>query len=192
MNDRFIDGNLIILYGLTKSSSVQEGLPEYILNRIKLCLDIHGLIIRSKPDKNKTVVYIVADLKYVEYIKQELIKQGMTEDKMVFDTTSKNVRQTCDSVIRFVKDRVNPPKIYFVGSAWQRESFDSTVSIKLKEYAVQFEAALDSRSVVEIDTENAADSPKRGIQFYKKQAKNKAANLLLNLLFQNKKEIPKR
>ncbi|MGA7897863.1 MAG: hypothetical protein WA395_05795 [Nitrososphaeraceae archaeon] len=192
MNDRFIDGNLIILYALSKSSSTQEGSPEYILNRVRLCLDIHGIIIRSKPDKNRTVVYTVTDLKSIGYIKQELVKRGIGEDKMVFDTTSKNVRQTCDSVIRFVKDRVNPPKIYFVGSAWQRKSFESTVSIKLKEYAVQFEGALDSRPVVEIDRENAADSPKRGIQFYKKQAKDKAANLLLNLLFQNKREVSKR
>ena len=100
---------------------------------------------------------------------------------MVFDTTSKNVRQTCDSVIRFVKDRVNPPKIYFVGSAWQRKSFESTVSIKLKGYAVQFEGALDSRPVVEIDRENAADSPKRGIQFYKKQAKDKGSKFTSKL-----------
>lgn len=192
MNDRFIDGNLIILYALSKSSSTQEGSPEYILNRVRLCLDIHGIIIRSKPDKNRTVVYTVTDLKSIGYIKQELVKRGIGEDKMVFDTTSKNVRQTCDSVIRFVKDRVNPPKIYFVGSAWQRKSFESTVSIKLKEYAVQFEGALDSRPVVEIDRENAADSPKSGIQFYKKQAKDKAANLLLNLLFQNKREVSKR
>ena len=111
---------------------------------------------------------------------------------MVFDTTSKNVLQTCDSVIRFVKDRVNPPKIYFVGSAWQRESFDSTVSIKLRNMRYNSKLHVDSRSVAEIDSENAMDSPKRGIQFYKKQAKDKAANLLLNLLFQNKREVPKR
>ena len=89
MNDRFIDGNLIILYALSKSSSTQEGSPEYILNRVRLCLDIHGIIIRSKPDKNRTVVYTVTDLKSIGYIKQERVKRGIGEDKMVIDITSK-------------------------------------------------------------------------------------------------------
>jgi len=143
---------------------------------------------RSKPDKNKTAVYIVTTLDSIRNIKDELLKAGIGEDSIMADTNSKNLRQTCDGINRFIKYRLNPPKIYFVGSSWQRESFDSIVPIKLKGYIVQFEGALDSRSVVEIDTENALDAPKKGIQFYKKQAKEKAANLLLNILFQNERE----
>lgn len=188
MNKRFIDGNLIILYAIYKSSSAQEGLPDHILKRVRLCLDIYGVIMRSKPDKDKTVIFTVADLNSIRYIKQELMKGAIEEDKIVVDTTSKNLRQTCDSVLRYVNSRVNPPKIYFIGSVWLRESFDSIVPIKLKGYTVQFEGALDGRSTAETDNEKAADSPKKGFQFYKKQAKQKAANILLNLLFQNKEK----
>ncbi len=174
-----------MLYALYKSSSTQEGLPDYILRRVRMCLEVYRIIMRSKPDKNKTAVYIVTNLDSIRNIKDELLKAGIGEDSIMTDTNSKNLRQTCDGINRFIKYRLNPPKIYFVGSAWQRESFDSIVPIKLKGYIVQFEGALDSRSVVEIDTENALDAPKKGIQFYKKQAKEKAANLLLNILFQN-------
>ncbi|MFZ0327685.1 MAG: hypothetical protein WBQ25_12800 [Nitrososphaeraceae archaeon] len=192
MKDRFIHGNLIILYAIDRSASVIEGLPDHILKRARLCLDTFGTIMRSKPDKNKTTIFVVANPNSIKYLKQELTKGGIDEDKIVFDTISNNVRQTCDSVIKYVQNRVNPPKIYFIGSAWLRESFDSIVLSKLKEYNVQFEGALDSRSVAETDNEKAADSPKKGIRFYKKQAKDKAANMLLNLLFPAKKEVSKR
>jgi len=188
LNDRFIDGNLIILYALSKTSLTQDGLPDHILNRIKLCVNIHGLIMRSKPDKNRTVIYIVTNLDYLGYVKEELRMAKIGQDNLVVDTKSKNVRQTCDQIIRYLKGRVNPPKIYFVGSTWQRESFESNSLTKLEGHVVQFEGALDSRSVAEIDKENAADAPKKGIQIYKKQAKGKAANLLLNILFQNRSE----
>ena len=111
---------------------------------------------RSKPDKNKTTIFVVANPNSIKYLKQELTKGGIDEDKIVFDTISNNVRQTCDSVIKYVQNRVNPPKIYFIGSAWLRESFDSIVLSKLKEYNVQFEGALDSRSVAETDNEKAS------------------------------------
>ncbi len=143
---------------------------------------------RSKPDKNKTAIYIVTNMDSIRYVKDDLLKAGIVEKTMVVDTNSKNLRQTCDSLIKFIKDRINPPKIYFVGSTWQREAFDSIVPRKLKGYVVQFDGAIDNRSVVEIDTENSLDAPKKGIQFYKKQAKEKAANLLLNILFQNERE----
>jgi hypothetical protein len=164
------------------------GLPDYILRRVRMCLDIYRIIIRSKPDKNKTAIYLVTNLDSIRNIKDELQNAGIGEDSIMVDTNSKNLRQTCDGINRFVKDRINPPKIYFVGSVWQRKSFDSIVPRKLKGYVVQFEGALDSRSVVEIDNENALDAPKKGIQFYKKQAKDKAANLLLNILFQNNRK----
>ena len=53
-DNHFTDGNLIILYAIHGSTSIDGGLPDYINERIKICVDIFRIIMRSKPDKYKT------------------------------------------------------------------------------------------------------------------------------------------
>ncbi len=49
---------------------------------------------RSKPDKNKTAIYIVTNMDSIRYVKDDLLKAGIVEKAMVVDTNSKNLRQT--------------------------------------------------------------------------------------------------
>src|SRR5215203_2694975 len=58
---RFTDGNLLVLYAIYKSKPVADDgeLPDYIKERIKVGLETYGMIMRSRPDKHKTMVMIV-------------------------------------------------------------------------------------------------------------------------------------
>ena len=49
----FTEGNLIILYSIHKNSSLQ--LPNHILERIEHCNRLYQIILKSKPDSNKTI-----------------------------------------------------------------------------------------------------------------------------------------
>jgi hypothetical protein len=65
---RFNDGNLIVLYAVHKGKSSDGGLPDYILERVKLGLETHGMVMRSRPDKHKTMVMIVGELGSAEKV----------------------------------------------------------------------------------------------------------------------------
>jgi hypothetical protein len=66
---------------------------------------------------------------------------------------------------------------------WLHDIFNSTVVSKLNGYKVQFYGALDHRPVDEVEHEKTLDVPKRGVEYYKQQAKNKAVDVLLNIIF---------
>ena len=61
--------------------------------------------------------------------------------------------------------------------------FKSTVVAKLKGCKVQFYGALDHRPVDEVEREKALDVPKKSIENYKQQAKSKAVDVLLDIIF---------
>jgi hypothetical protein len=54
---------------------------------------------------------------------------------------------------------------------------------RLKGYKIQFYGALDHRPVDEVEREKALDVPKKSIENYKQQAKNKAVDVLLDIVF---------
>jgi hypothetical protein len=97
------------------------------------------------------------------------------------------VAQTFDRIIDMIKTRSNPPYIYFIGSVWLRDIYDSTVVSKLKGYKVRFEGALDHRPVEEVEKEKALDVPRKSIEHYKKRSKDKAIDMLLNYIFPDKR-----
>ncbi|MEW6603866.1 MAG: hypothetical protein AB1351_04155 [Thermoproteota archaeon] len=107
----------------------------------------------------------------------------MNKDIIAIDTDSKNMAQTISRVADMIKSKPNPPFIYFIGSVWLHDIFNSTVISKLKGYKVQFYGALDHRPVDEVEREKALDAPKKGMEYYKQQAKNKAVDALLNIIF---------
>ena len=179
----FTDGNLIILYAIYKVTPLDRGLPDYIRERIKVCLDTFRIIMESKPDKHKTMIIVVSNMKSAENIKNELIKAGVDQKIIAIDCTPENVGQTFDHIINIIKTKINPPHIYFVGSVWLKDIYDSTVVSKLKGYKVQFEGALDHRAVEEVDKEKALDIPKKGLEYYKRKAKDKTVDMLLNYIF---------
>ncbi|MGH9992749.1 MAG: hypothetical protein ACREBU_04085 [Nitrososphaera sp.] len=180
---RFTDGNLIVLYAVYKGKSADGALPDYVLERVKVCLETHGMVMHSRPDKHKTMVIIVGDPGSAEKVKKALLSGGVDEKIIAIDSDSKNMAQTFDRIFGLVKSKPNPPFIYFIGSVWLHDIFDSTVISKMKGYRVQFYGALDHRPVAEVEYEKSLDVPKKGIEYYKRKVKNQAVDLLLNVIF---------
>jgi hypothetical protein len=180
---RFTDGNLIVLYAVHKGRSADGGLPDYILERVKVGLETHDMVMRSKADHHKTMVMIVGEPGPAEKVKEALVQGGVKYDIIAIDTDSYNMAQTIDRIADMIKSKPNPPFIYFIGSVWLHDTFDSTVLSKLKGYRVQFYGALDHRPVDEVEREKTLDVPKKGMEYYKQRAKNKAVDVLLNVIF---------
>jgi hypothetical protein len=183
---RFTDGNLLVLYAIHKSKSVAAAdgeLQDHIKERIKVGLETYGMIMRSRPDKHKTMVMIVGAPGPAEKVKEELVKGGIRDEIIAIDTDSQNMAQTISRMADMIKTKPNPPFIYFIGSVWLHDIFKSTVMGRLKGYKVQFYGALDHRPVDEVEREKALDVPKKNIETYKQQAKNKAVDMLLDIVF---------
>lgn len=184
---RFTEGNLIILYAIFRGRSADgRRLPDYVLERIKVCMDTLRIITRSKPDKHRTSILVVANLESGELVKEALLKGGVDEKIIVIDSGPKNITQTFDQVLDILKSRVNPPHVYFVGSVWLRDIYDSIVVSKLKGYRVQFDGALDHRPVHEVEKERGFETPRKSTEYFKKKAKSKALDMLLNYIFPEK------
>ena len=180
---RFTDGNLIVLYAVHRGKSSDGGLPDYILERVKLGLETHNMVMRSRPDKHKTMVMVVGESGPAEKLKEALVQGGVKPDIIAIDTDSGNTTQTIDRIAEMIKSKPNPPFVYFIASVWLHDTFNSTVVSKLKGYRIQFYGALDHRPVDEVENEKALDMPKKGMEYYKQQAKNKAVDVLLNIIF---------
>jgi len=180
---RFTDGNLIVLYAVHSGKSSDGGLPDYIIERVMLALETHGTVMKSKADHHKTMVIIVGEYGPAEKVKEVLVEGGVSKDIIAIDTDSKNMAQTIDRVADMIKSKPNPPFIYFIGSVWLHDIFNSTAVSKLKGYRIQFYGALDHRPVDEVEREKALDVPKKGAEYYKQQTKNKAVDVLLNIIF---------
>ncbi len=180
---RFTDGSLIVLYAVHKGGSTEGGLPDYVQERVKVCLETHGMVMHSRPDRHKTMVMIVGDPASAEKAKKALVSGGVEEKIIAIDSDSENMAQTFDRIISLVQRKSNPPFIYFIGSVWLHDVFDSTIISKMKGYRVQFYGALDHRPVAEVEHEKSLDVPKKGMEYYKQKAKNKAVDLLLNVIF---------
>lgn len=188
---RFTDGNLIILYAIHKQNSFtgQNRIPDYIDERVKLCFDTYKIIRQSKPDGEKTVILVVGSQQYSEHITNKLVESGVDQNRIAMDYISRNVTECFDRVVALIRGRTNPPYLYFVGSVWHREIYGAVVLSRLKGYRVQFEGALDHRSVKEIEEEKALDAPRKGLEYYKRKAKDKAIDIVLNRMFPERKDV---
>jgi hypothetical protein len=180
---RFTDGNLIVLYAIHKGRSADGRLPDYIMERIKVGLETYAMVMRSKADKHKTMVMIVGEPRPAEKVREALVQGGVKQEIAAIDSDSQNMAQTIDRIAGMIKSKPNPPFVYFIGSVWLHDIFDSTVVSKLKGYRIQFYGALDHRPVDEVEREKALDVPKKGVEYYKQQAKNRAVDVLLNMIF---------
>lgn len=178
----FTDGNLIILYAIHKNSSLK--LPPHILERIEHCTRLYQIILKSKPDSHKTIILVIAESHYSELIKKELIDRQVNEEIIVIDSDSKKVSHTFDSLKELLKQKMNPPHVYFVASVWLKDIFDSIVKTQqFKEYKIQFEGALDHRPVMEVEHDKSLEIPKKGKEHFNQAIKNKALDVLLNYIF---------
>ena len=185
--DRFTDGNLIILYAIHNGSS--SIIPEHIIERIKHCVQLYKIIVSSKPDGNRTIILVVSNSMYSDNIKKILTDNDIAENVIATDTESTSVSQTIDNIKESIKNRSNPPYIYFIGSVWLKDVFDSIVITKLKGYKVRFEGALDHRPVLEVEQEKLIEVPKKGKEYLKQTLKNKALDMLLNYIFPEDKKL---
>ena len=179
----FTDGNLIILYAMHRRKNPNSELPDYIKERIKACIAIFKIAIQSKPDKHKTMIVVFSNGEAVDNIRTELIKAGIDHTTITVDSIPKNIAQTFDGILNIIKTRINPPYMYFIGSVWQRDIYDSMVSSKLQGYMIQFEGAPDNRPIDEVEEDKNIDIPRKGMVFYKKKVKDKAIDMLLNHMF---------
>jgi hypothetical protein len=180
---RFTDGNLIVLYAVHTGRTADGSLPDYIRERLKVALETYFIVMRSRPDKHKTMLIIVGEASSAEKVKQELVGGGVDEKLVAVDSDSKDIAQTVDRIHEMIGKKPNPPFVYFVGSVWHQEIFSSVALSKMKGHRVQFYGALDHRPVVEVEQEKALDQPKKGVEYYKQKAKNKTVDVLLNIIF---------
>ena len=178
----FTDGNLIILYAIHKNFSLT--LPPHILERIEQCARLYQVILKSKPDSHKTIILVIAESHYSELIKKELINRYVNEEIIIIDSQSKRLSHAFDNVKKLLKQKVNPPYVYFVASVWQKDAFDSLVNTQqFKGYKIQFEGALDHRPVTEVEHDKSLEIPRKGKEHVKQAIKNKALDALLNYIF---------
>lgn len=180
---RFTDGNLIVLYAVHRGRTADGSLPDYINERIKVALETYMIVVRSRPDRHRTMLIIVGEQGPAEKVKAELVRGGVEEKIIAIDSDSRDIGQTIDRIHGMIEKKPNPPFIYFVGSVWQHNTFNSVVLSKMKGYRLQFYGALDHRPVAEVESEKAVDMPKKGVEYYKQKAKNKTVDVLLNVIF---------
>jgi hypothetical protein len=182
---RFTHGNLVILYALHRQTYLvgHDRIPDHVNERIKLCLNIQRIIEQSKPDGRKTVIWVVSSQHDGDHLLSRLGEAGIDQKIIAMDYRSKNVSECFDRVLTTISDRTNPPYLYFIGSVWHKEIYDSVVLSKLKGYRIQFEGALDHRPVKEVEEEKLLDAPRKGLEYYKRKTMDKAIDIVLNRMF---------
>lgn len=187
---RFSEGNLIVLYANFKADDKKtDGIPEYLNERLKTFTNVYGRILKSKPDRLKTEILLVSsDASLGNEIKQLLCNSNYIDvSKITIVSDKSTLADALEFVLKSIKERANPPTVYVIASHWYREIYDA-IETKFNGYQTHFEGALDHRPMEEIVEEKQRETPKKGIEFYKDKAKNKALDLLLNHIFPDKKE----
>ena len=166
-----------------------DGIPEYLNERLKTCTNVYLRILKSKQDKLKTEILLVSsDARLGNEIKQMLCTSNYIEGSKITIVSDKStLADALEFVLKSIKERANPPTVYVIASHWYREIYDA-IETKFNGYQMHFEGALDHRPMEEIDEEKQREMPKKGMEFYKEKAKNKALDLLLNHIFPDKKD----
>src|ERR671917_2731410 len=78
---RFTDGNLLVIYAIYRGKSeTDDELPDYIRERIKVGLETYSMIMKSRPDKHKTMIMIVGAPGRASRVKNELVRGGISND----------------------------------------------------------------------------------------------------------------
>ncbi len=204
-NAAFTYGNILLLYCIfnkdkSTSSSIHSDdskngnsksdgsfLPDYITGRINMCIETFNVIMNSKPDKFNTSIVIISKDNYVKEIKEKLIAGGISEQYLEYDNRSKTIESVFNNILTRITKLTNPPCIYFIGSVWQKDVFNSISVSKFKAYTVFFEGALDNRPYDVVQKEKHIEEPKKGYLYYKNKLTNKSIDTLLNYIFPKNK-----
>lgn len=184
--NRFVSGNVIVLYCNYVALDSTEQLPEYIMERIRVCVKTYQRIMASKPDKSDTEIIVVADKNVGSMVKINLVSNAVEESKISLES-SNNIGHLFSVIIDKIKKRPNPPVVYFVSSYQQKHIFDS-VSERYRGYKIQFEGALDKRPTALIEDDAKREKSNKGLTNIKEKGKNKVIDMLLNYIFPESKK----
>lgn len=185
--NRFVSGNVIVLYCNFVELEANKQLPPHIIDRIAVCTRIYERIMKSKPDKSATIIKVAASDEVGALIKNLLLANGVEESMIVVDNTYNNIGHLFSVLMDEIKKRPNPPVIYFVSSYQQKEIFDKVIS-GYKGYRIQFEGAFDKRPNESIEEDARKEKLNKKFTNIKEKGKNKMVDMLLNYIFpENKK-----
>ena len=185
--NKFVSGNVIVLYCNFVELESDESLPQHILERIKVCSKVYERIMKSKPDKSNTIIEVVSDSKIGNMVKNNLLTDGVEESKIIIETSFNSIGHLFSIFIEDIKKRPNPPVIYFISSYQQKDIFDSATE-RYKGYKIQFEGALDKRSEAKIEEDRKREKVNKRYTNVKEKGKNKVVDLLLNYIFPESKK----
>lgn len=184
--NRFVSGNVIVLYCNFIKLESNKQLPQHIMERIAVCTKIYERIMKSKPDKSDTIINVAAGNDEGSIIKNQLLKNGVEESKIVVVNSYNNIGHLFSVLMNEIKKRPNPPVIYFVSSYQQKDIFDK-VTEGYKGYRIQFEGAFDKRPNESIEEDAKKEKLSKKITNIKEKGKNKMVDMLLNYIFPENK-----
>ena len=185
--NRFVSGNVIVLYCNFIKLESNKKLPQHIMERIAVCTKIYERIMKSKPDKSDTIINVAAGNDEGSIIKSQLSKNGVEQSKIVIVNSYNNIGHLFSVLMSEIKKRPNPPVIYFVSSYQQKDIFDKVIE-GYKGYRIQFEGAFDKRPNEDIEEDAKKEKLSKKMTNIKEKGKNKMVDMLLNYIFpENKK-----
>ena len=89
--NRFVSGNVVVLYCNFIKLESNKQLPQHIMERIAVCTKIYERIMKSKPDKSDTIINVAAGNDEGSIIKNQLLKNGVEESKIVVVNSYNNI-----------------------------------------------------------------------------------------------------
>ena len=180
--NKFVSGNIIVVYCNFVDLESNEDLPQHILERIEVCSKIYERIMKSKPDRSNTIIKVAADKNIGRMVKNKLLSKGIEESKIVIETSYNGIGRLFSIMMDEIKKRSNPPVIYFITSYQQKDIFESATD-SYNGYKIQFEGALDKRQAVKIEQDAKKEKLNKRFTNVKEKGKNKMVDLLLNYIF---------
>ena len=184
--NRFVSGNVIVLYCNFIKLESNKKLPQHIMERIAVCTKIYERIMKSKPDKSDTIINVAAGNDEGSIIKSQLSKNGVEQSKIVIVNSYNNIGHLFSILMSEIKKRPNPPVIYFVSSYQQKDIFDKVIE-GYKGYRIQFEGAFDKRPNEDIEEDAKKEKLSKKMTNIKEKGKNKMVDMLLNYIFPENK-----
>ena len=185
--NRFVSGNIIVIYCNFVKLESNEQLPEHVIDRISVCSKIFERVMKSKPDKSDTFIRVIADIKVGNLVKNILVARDIEESKIVIDSSCDSVAHLFSKIMNEIKKRPNPPVIYFVSSYQQKDIFD-VATANYKGYKIQFEGAFDKRPSESIQEDYKREKSDKRFTNIKEKGKNRMVDMLLNYIFPESKK----
>jgi hypothetical protein len=185
--NRFVSGNIIVIYCNFVKLESNEQLPEHVIDRISVCSKIFERVMKSKPDKSDTFIRVIADTKVGNLVKNILVTKDIEESKIVIDSSCDSVAHLFSKIMNEIKKRPNPPVIYFVSSYQQKDIFD-VATANYKGYKIQFEGAFDKRPSESIQEDYKREKSDKRFTNIKEKGKNRMVDMLLNYIFPESKK----